>query len=109
MIRMLLLVSLLPLTSCATARIIPAHAGMAPEPLELAESDASIAITQIGAYTADPLSRFEGPEIAAVQRDIVTLREESVEAAFVKEATILEQDWETLVGLDEVLQQESAI
>jgi|GEM_PF-4984234 len=109
MIRMLLPGSLLLLTFCGTAVGTPAQTDLPRGALEQAESDASAAITQISAYTADPLSRFEGPEIAAVQRDIATLREAGDDAAFVKEATILEQDWKTLVGLDEVLQQESAI
>jgi len=109
MIRMLLPGSLLLLTFCGTAVGTPAQPDLPRDTLEQAEADASAAITQISAYTADPLSRFEGPEIAAVQRDIATLREAGDDAAFVKEATILEQDWKTLVGLDEVLQQESAI
>ncbi len=109
MISTLLLASLLLIAADATAPAVAVQTDSVSSALEQAESDVSSVIALIDAYSADPLSRFEAPEIAAVQRDIATIRKESDEAAFVAEATVLERDFETLVGLDEVLQQESAI
>lgn len=109
MIRMLLPAGLLFLVSCAPVRSAGPQKALAPGDLDAARSAVSTAIDHIDAYRADPLAAFEGPEIAAVERDIAVLRQETDEGKFVEEARVLERDWEALVGLDETLQQESAI
>ena len=109
MIRMLLPAGLLFLVSCAPVRSAAPQKAFAPGELEAARQEASNAIDHIDAYRADPLSAFEGPEIAAVEGDIAALQQETDEVRFVKEARELQRDWDALVGLDETLQQESAI
>lgn len=109
MIRMLLPACLVVLISCAPLRSTAPRKALAPGELDAARSEASTAIDHIDAYRADPLAAFEGPEIAAVERDIAVLQQDTDEAKFVEEARTLERDWEALVGLDETLQQESAI
>jgi len=105
----LLMASLLLLTSCTAARVALPKSAVAPGALETAESEAATAITHIGAYTTDPLSAYEGPEIGAILGDIASIQQEDNDVNFVAEAGTLKRDWDALLALDQLLQQEDAI
>lgn len=77
--------------------------------LESAKSWAYTIVQAFPAYRADPISRYEQPEILNVERDIVSMQDESDGALYVEEVELLKKDWGILVALDNTLQQESVI
>src|SRR5665213_1020148 len=49
-------------------------------------------------YKEDGLARFEGPEIATVERDLKEFGPEGGDAVFPEDVTRIEGDWSRLVG-----------
>ena len=80
-----------------------------PDALERAKSSASAMVQAFPTYLADPISRYEQPELLNVSHDIAAMQDETDKALFVEDVDLLKQDWGALVALDNILQQESVI
>jgi hypothetical protein len=77
--------------------------------LSATRAQASAILKALPSYRQDRLSTFEGPEIAAVERDLVAVEDDDGDAGLRTQVQKLQTDWDSLVGLDEILQREHLI
>jgi hypothetical protein len=107
-LRLPILAHLVLLAGCS-AHVASVRTPIPPDELASAKSWASTIAKAFPAYKADPISRYEQPEILNVERDIASMQDETDDALFIEEVALLKKDWGILVALDNVMQQESVI
>jgi hypothetical protein len=108
-LRASLLAHFLLLAGCSVHHVSVSRVAVAPDALNSAKSWAYTIVKAFPAYQADPISRYEQPEILNVERDIVSMQDETNDAKFIEDIDLLKKDWGILVALDNVMQRESVI